>query len=303
MSSDPHAAARRGALAASLGFLLWGLVPIYWKQLHAVSAFELIAHRIVWSLLFLLAVMAWQKSLPGLKAVFTDRRVFVGSLVSGLLLAGNWTVYVWGVNAGHVIETSLGYFLSPLGNVALGFLVLHERLRPLQWMAIVMAVLGVVVLLVGAGHVPWIALTLAGTWSLYGIFKKKSPLGSIPGLTAETMLLFPLATAFLIWQAHTGAGALGRVDAGLHALILCAGIVTTIPLLLFAYGARRLQLTTLGVLQYLSPTVQFLLGLFLYREPFDAVRLQACALIWAGLLIYSADIFRRRAPAVVPPAD
>jgi chloramphenicol-sensitive protein RarD len=204
---------------------------------------------------------------------------------------------VWGVNTGHVIECSLGYFLTPLANVGMGCLFLHERLRPLQWTAIGLAAAGVLALLLRLGHFPGIALSLAGTWSCYAILKKQSQLGSMTGLTVETILLFPLALAALLWWHHTGEGALGRVDARAHALVFSTGIVTAVPLLLFAYGAQRIRLSTVGLLQYLAPTVQFLLGYFLYREPFDAVRLQAYALIWTGLILYSADSFwsqRRR---------
>ena len=257
--------------------------------MQGVPAFELIAHRITWSLLFLLAVLAWQKNFGTLRPAFTTARLFGLNLLSSLLLAVNWTVYVWAVNSGHVIESSLGYFLVPLVNVALGALVLHERLRPVQWASIVLAALGVALLLFRVGHVPWIALALAFTWAGYGLLKKKSALGSIAGLTMETILLFPVAVSLLLWWNHTGVGALGRVDARTHVFVLAAGVVTAVPLLLFAYGAQRIRLATLGLLQYLAPTVQFLIGLFVYREAFDSARLQAFALIWCGLVLYSAD--------------
>lgn len=292
MSKIPaHPDAARGALSAASGFLIWGLVPIYWKQLQSVAALELITHRIVWSLVFLLGVIAWQGNFPALRAAFNSWRLVGLNLLSSTLLATNWTVYVWAVNNGHVIESSLGYFLVPLVNVALGSLLLHERLRRLQWIAIGCAALGVGFLLVRTGHVPWIALTIAATWAGYGLLKKKSELGAITGLTVETLLLFPVAAGLLLWWNHTGAGALGRVDAWHHALILFVGVLTAIPLLMFAYGAQRIRLTTLGLLQYLAPSVQFLLGYFLYREPFNAARLQAYGLIWCGLAIYSADGF------------
>ena len=298
MSKIPtHPDAARGALAATASFLIWGLVPVYWKQMQGVSALELITHRIAWSLLFLLGVLWWQNNLRTLRPAFTESRTFGLNLLSSVLLAINWVVYIWAVNSGHVIESSLGYFLVPLVNVALGSLLLHERLRPPQWIAIGFAAAGVGVLLTRAGHVPWIALTLAGTWAGYGLLKKRSALGSIAGLTAETMILFPLATGLLLWWHHTGEGALGRVDLRLHLYILSVGVVTAIPLLLFAYGAQRIRLATLGLLQYLAPSVQFLLGYLVYREAFDAVRLQAFGLIWCGLALYTADAFwiqRRR---------
>ncbi len=292
MSRTPeHSNASRGALAAAVGFLIWGLVPLYWKQLADINPVELITHRITWSLVFLLAVVGGQRNFPALRTAFKNGRLVALNLLSSALLAANWTVYVWAVNSGHVIESSLGYFLVPLVNVALGSLLLQERLRPLQWTAIGCAALGVSFLLFRVGHVPWIALSLAGTWAGYGLLKKKSTLGAITGLTVETLLLFPLAAGLLLWWHHTGQGALGRVDAWQHVLVLAVGVVTAVPLLLFAYGAQRIRLTTLGLLQYLAPTVQFLLGYFLYREPFDGSRLQAYGLIWLGLALYSADGF------------
>jgi chloramphenicol-sensitive protein RarD len=256
-----------------------------------VSAFELIAHRITWSLFFLLLVLAWQKDFASLRPGFASLRAIGLNLLASLLLTANWTVYVWAVNTGHVIESSLGYFLVPLLNVAVGALVLHEKLRTPQWTAIGLATGGVALLLWRAGHVPWIALSIAVTWTSYGFLKKKSGLGALAGLTVETLILFPIAAAALLWWHHTGAGALGRVDARTQAFVLSAGVVTAIPLVLFAYGAQRIKLTTLGLLQYLAPSVQFLLGLFLYHEAFDTARLQAFALIWAGLIVYTADTF------------
>lgn len=281
----------RGALVAAGGFLVWGVVPVYWRQMQGIPATELIAHRITWSLFFLFGVLAWQKNFASLRPAFAGFRAAGLTLLSSLLLAVNWTVYVWAVNGGNILETSLGYFLVPLMNVALGALVLHEKLRRPQWAAIVLAALGVTLLLVRVGHVPWIALTIAGTWTAYGLLKKKSAQGSIAGLTAETLILFPLAAGALLWWHHTGAGALGRVDLRTHGFVLSAGVVTAVPLLLFAYGAQRLRLTTLGLLQYIAPSVQFLIGIFVYHEPFDAVRFQAFGLIWAGLAVYTADAF------------
>ncbi|RXK53755.1 EamA family transporter RarD [Oleiharenicola lentus] len=296
-STPPSPASARGGLAAAGAFLIWGTVPVYWKQMTAVSPVELIAHRIVWSLVFLLGVLAWQRSFSSLRPGLNGVRAVGLNFLASVMLTLNWGVYVWAVNAGQVIESSLGYFLVPLCNVAVGSLVFHERLRPLQWTAISLAVAGVLLLLVRVGHFPWVALTIAFTWTTYGLLKKKSPLGPIAGLTVETLLLFPVAAGLLLWWHHTGAGALGRVDLRTQAFVLSAGVVTAVPLLLFAHGAQRIRLTTLGLLQYLAPTVQFLLGVFLYHEPFDGPRLQAFAVIWAGLFLYSADGFwsqRRR---------
>jgi chloramphenicol-sensitive protein RarD len=290
LSSDPpHPSSPAGGLSAAGAFLIWGVVPVYWKQMQGVSAYELIAHRSTWSLVFLLGLLAWQRNFASLRPAFVSVQAVSLNLASSVLLAVNWTVYVWAVNRGHVIESSLGYFLVPLANVALGSLFLHERLRSLQWLAIGFAAAGVGLLLLRVGHVPWIAFTLAGTWAAYGLLKKKSALGSIAGLTAETLLLLPVTAGLLVWLGLRGEGVLGHADPRLHAWVLSAGVVTSVPLLLFAYGAQRIRLTTLGLLQYIGPTVQFLIGLFVYREPFDTARLQAFALIWAGLALYSAD--------------
>jgi len=289
--ATPSSHSPRGALTATASFLLWGVLPIYWKQLENISPFELIAHRITWSLLFLLAVLAHRRAFSALRPAFGQPRLVGLNLISSVLLAANWTIYIWAVINDHIIETSLGYFLTPLCNVALGCLLLRERLRPLPWCAIALAAAGVGLLLLRVGHVPWIALALAGTWSSYGMFKKQSALGPLIGLTVETLVLLPFAVALLLWRAHTGEGALGRVGTGQEVLILCSGVATSVPLLLFADGAQRIRMTTLGLLQYVAPTVQFLIGLLLYHEPFDAHQLQAYLIIWVGLALYSADTF------------
>ncbi len=291
-SSSPsasHAAARTGALAAGVCYFAWGLVPLYWKQLANVHPVELIAHRHVWSLVLVLGLVLAQGKFAEVRAALGTRRSVGLNFLSATLLTANWLIYVWGVNTGHVIECSLGYFLVPLVNVALGRWVLHEHLRRLQWIAIAGAATGVAVMMWQLGRPPWIALALAGTWGGYGLLRKKSPLGSLTGLTVETLLLAPLAVGFLLWQHHTGAGALGRADALTQGLVLSAGVITAIPLLLFAFGAQRIRLSTLGLLQYLAPTVQFALGVWVYHEPFSRERLIGFLFIWAGLALYTAD--------------
>lgn len=270
-------------------YFSWGLVPLYWKQLARINPLELIAHRHVWSLVLVLGLVWAQGKSGEVRAALGTPRSVGRNLLSATLLTVNWLIYIWGVNTGHVIECSLGYFLVPLVNVALGRWVLHERLRRLQWVAIACATLGVSVMIGQLGRPPWIALTLAGTWGAYGLLRKKSPLGSLAGLTVETLLLAPLAVAFLLWQHHTGAGALGRADATTHVLVLSAGVITAVPLLLFAFGAQRIRLSTMGLLQYLAPTVQFALGVWVYHEPFSRERLVGFAFIWAGLALYTAD--------------
>ncbi len=284
-----EASARAGALAAALCYFLWGLVPVYWKQLGAVNAVELIAHRHIWSLVFVLALVAAQGRLGEIHAALGTARQTGRNFLSAVLLTANWLVYVWGVNTGHVIETSLGYFLVPLVNVAAGRFVLREHLRRLQWVAIALAATGVAVQIAGLGRPPWIALAIAGSWGAYSLMRKQSPLGSLTGLTVETLLLAPFAVAFLLWQHHTGAGALGHADRWTHALLLSSGVITAIPLLLFAYGARRIRFSTLGLLQYIAPSAQLAIGLWVYHEPFSHARAFSFLFIWAGLALYTVD--------------
>ncbi len=281
--------AKSGALAAALCYFLWGLVPLYWKQLAAINPLELIAHRHVWSLVFVLAVILAQRRFGEVRGALGTTRGAAVNFLSASLLTANWLVYVWGVNTGHVIETSLGYFLVPLVNVAAGRFVLDEHLRRLQWLAIALAAAGVALMVWQLGRPPWIALWLAATWGGYSLMRKQSPLGSLTGLTVETLLLAPFAIGFLVWQNHTGAGALGRVNLAQHAFVLSSGVITAVPLLLFAFGARRVRLSTLGLLQYIAPTVQFALGVLVYHEPFSRERATSFAFIWAGLALYTAD--------------
>jgi len=275
--------------AASASYLLWGLFPLFWRLLAAVDATELIAHRVVWSLLFLLGVVALQQRLSELGRACRERQNLRVHAMSGALLTVNWLVYVWGVNHGHVIECSLGYFLVPLINVALGRWILHERLRKAQLAAIVVAAIGVALMVWRVGRFPWIALTLAVTFGFYGLLRKRSNLGPLLGLTLETLLFVPFAAGYLLWRFAQNSGALGHVDAATTWIILSCGVVTAVPLLLFAKGARGLRMITLGLLQYLAPTCQFLLGWLLYNEPMGEARAGAFLLIWAGLAIYSID--------------
>jgi chloramphenicol-sensitive protein RarD len=280
--------ARNGALAAALCYFLWGLVPLYWKQLGAIDAVELIAHRHLWSLALVLALVLVQGRFGEVRAALGTARGVGLNLLSAALLTVNWLVYVWGVHAGQVIETSLGYFLVPLVNVAVGRFVLHEHLRRLQWTAIALAALGVALMILQLGRPPWIALVLAGSWSAYGFMRKQSPVGSLAGLTVETLLLAPLALGFLLWQHHTGAGALGRVDFATHLLVISSGVITAVPLLLFAFAARRIRLSTMGLLQYIAPSVQFVIAIGIYHEALHG-RGWSFVLIWIGLALYTAD--------------
>jgi chloramphenicol-sensitive protein RarD len=295
--------ARIGAGAATLCYLIWGTVPVYWKQLAGINPVELIAHRHVWSLVFVLILIGAQGGWREVRIALSSARSAAINLLSAVLLTGNWLIYVWGVNTGHVIECSLGYFLVPLVNVACGRFVLQEQLRRAQWLAIALAALGVTWMVAQLGRPPWIALGLAATWGAYSLLRKQSPLGPIVGLTTETLLLAPLAMGFLLWRHHTGEGALGRVDLRLHVLVLSSGVITAVPLLLFAFGARRIRLSTLGLLQYITPTVQFAIGRWVYHEPFSRARAASFVFIWLGLALYTADnlLAQRRAARATAP--
>jgi chloramphenicol-sensitive protein RarD len=268
---------------------LWGAFPLYWKQLAAVNPVELIAHRYVWTCVIVVILLVAQRRFGEVRAALGTARGLGLNLLSATLLTGNWLVYVWGVNTGHVIETSLGYFLVPLVNVAAGRFVLHEHLRRLQWIAIGCAAAGVTLMIFQLGRPPWIALTLAGTWGGYSLMRKQSPLGALTGLSVETLVVVPFALAFLLWRQRTGLAAFGHVNALSHALLLGAGFITAVPLTLFAYAARRIRLSTLGLLQYLAPTVQFAIGVAVYHEPFSRDRALSFAFIWLGLALYTAD--------------
>ncbi|HYD83473.1 MAG TPA: EamA family transporter RarD [Opitutus sp.] len=289
MLAKPNPSAVRGAFAAAGAYLAWGLFPLYWKQLSSVNAVEVIAHRHLWSLGFVMLAMLVGGTMSELKAALVSARALAVHTASGVLLTINWLVFIWGVNAGYVLEASLGYFLVPLVNVALGRFVLHERLRWLQWTAIALAAAGVVLLLIRVGRLPWIALSLAGTFGAYGLLRKKSPLGALTGLGLETLLVAPLAVGFLTWRQLAGTGALGQASVGVHALLIGAGVVTAVPLVSFAFGARRIRFTTLGLLQYIAPTAQFAIGVWVYREPFSSERAAAFGFIWAGLVLYTID--------------
>lgn len=280
-----------GLLAAASAYILWGLFPLYFHHLAAVGALEMVMHRSVWSLVFVLLVLAALHRWSWLRAVVRSPRTLAVFMASATLLAANWLLYVWAVQNGRVLEGSLGYFINPLFNVLLGVVVLGERPRPLQWLAVAIAALGVVWIGWSAGAPPWIALGLAASFGLYGLLRKTAPLGALEGLALESMLLAPLAGAGLLWAAGHG-GTLATADASLWLWLLAAGPMTAIPLLLFAYGARQITMATLGVLQYLGPTLQFALGVWVLHEPLQADRLVGFALIWAALALYSAEAWR-----------
>jgi chloramphenicol-sensitive protein RarD len=270
-------------------YLLWGLFPIYWKWLHEVPAIQLISHRIIWSFILLAAIVFVTRQWKAFRCAAFSRRVVLIYLASGILLGLNWLTYVWAVNAGFVVETSLGYFINPLLSVLLGVIFLREKLRPWQWGLIGLAAIGVMVVAVSYGQFPWIALTLAISFGIYGLVKKIAPLGSLYGLTLETGLLFLPAVGFLLVMETQGRGAFLHVGPVRDLLMVGAGVVTTIPLLLFASAAQRIPLSTVGILQYITPTMQFLLGVFVYHEPFNQSHLIGFCIVWLALILFWAE--------------
>ena len=288
----------KGMLYAAGAYIIWGLLPLYWKALHVVPAGQILSQRIVWSLFFVAVMLTARRQWGWLRGALRRPRVILTFALSGTLLGINWFIYIWAVNAGHIVETSLGYFINPLVNVLLGYLVLKERLRPAQWLALSVALAGVLYLTISFGAFPWIALTLAFSFGTYGLIRKTAPLNSAEGLFIETAVLFLPAFGFLLLMESRGVGAFGHAGLPVTLLLIGAGIVTSIPLLLFAAGARRIPLTTLGLLQYIAPTMQFLIGVLVYNETFGLTRLIGFGLVWLALVLYTIEtliVNRRRA--------
>ncbi len=277
----------RALLAGIAAFGTWGLIPVYWKLLKDVPAPEILAHRFVWTSLFLVALLSWQRRWTEVTAAIHSPRAIAFCLSSGLMIASNWLLFIWAVNINRVLETSLGYFMVPLVNVLLGAVFLRERLTRLQFISVALAAIGVLNLTFGYGQVPWIALGLCTSFGLYGLLRKKSGTAAVPGLFLETVLLVPLAMVYLLFLKHTGALVFDHAGMYLSILLMSTGVVTAVPLFWFGYAARYLRLTTIGFLQYLSPSGSFFLGVFLYREPFTRGHLITFGLIWVALIIFT----------------
>lgn len=277
-----------GIFYALVTYLLWGVFPIYWQQLHDVAAIQVIGHRIIWSFLMLFATLfftrQWSKFRLRLNA-----EIVKAHGMAALLLGINWLTYVWAVTHGYIVESSLGYFINPLLSVLLGVIFLGERLRPTQWISIGLAATGVFYLTMIYGRLPWIALLLAFTFGIYGLLKKKSRLGSLYGLTLETAIMAAPALAYLIYIAAQGEGVFLQVDSTTDMLLIGAGAVTAIPLLLFAKAAQRIPLTMIGLMQYIAPTIQFLIGVLLYKEAFSSSQAVGFAIIWLALIFFWAE--------------
>ncbi len=296
LSPDPKLSPRRvGLLQGVLAYGLWGIVPAYWKLLVGIDAVELIAHRAVWGLLAFVAIVLGARQWRALRTAMRDVRLVGVMAVSSALLAINWGVFVAATLHGYLLEASLGYFINPLVSIALGTIVLRERLRRLQWLAIVLASVGVALMTWRTGRVPWVSLLLAVTFGLYGLVRKTARVDAIVGSAIETFLLAPVA---LVYLACIGGGVMVHTDLATSLLIASCGVITAVPLVLFTSAARRLPLSTVGFLQYLAPTGQFLLAVIAYGEPLAHARLVAFAWIWAGLVLFSIDLARTGRVAV-----
>jgi chloramphenicol-sensitive protein RarD len=283
---------RRGTLYGAGAYLLWGLLPLYWPLLRPATALEVLAHRILWSLVVVVVLLALTRRLPQLLVVLRDPAKAWRLALAAIFIAVNWGTYIYGVSSGQVVETSLGYFANPIVTVLLGVLVLGERLRPAQWSALGLAALAVVVLSVENGRPPSIALVLAFSFGAYGLLKKTARVGAVEGLGIETAVLLLPAGAFVVWLAASGTGTFGSQGVGHAGLLALSGLVTAVPLLLFGAAASRIPLTTLGLLQYLAPTLQFLLGITLFDEPMPPAKLLGFALVWVALALFSTDVVR-----------
>lgn len=282
--------ARPGVVFAGGAFVIWGLTPIYWKLLNQVPAAELLAHRVAWALVFVAVWMTIRRRWPELSGAVQRPRTVMALMASTVLVTVNWGLFIYAVVTDRILSTSLGYFINPLVNVLLGFLVLRERLNPRQWVAIALAAAGVAVLTARVGHLPWISLALAVTFGLYGLVRKVVDADAVVGLTFETAMVTPVAVGFLVVLERRGVGAFGHQGLAVDALLVAAGAITAIPLILFTLGVRRLRLATVGLLQYIAPSLTFTLAVFFYGEPFTTAHGVAFGLIWTALALYTSDL-------------
>ena len=300
MSDNAHADAVRGVWAAVAAFVTWGFSPLYWHLLNAVPSLQIVLHRVVWSALLVGAFLAWRDGRHWLRDVLAGQaRLRWMLLLSGVLISSNWGLYIWAVNAGHVVETALGYFINPLLNVVIGVLFLRERLRPVQWLAVAIAFAGVLWLTFQYGSFPWIALALAASFGLYGVVRKLVHVDPVTGLGVESAYLLPPVLAALLWLEASGQGGFGAgYGAWPSTLLVLSGIATALPLVGFAYAVRRIPLSSVGILQYIAPTLQFLIGVFVLHEPFDRARLVGFACIWLALAVFAGEgLWRARLTA------
>jgi chloramphenicol-sensitive protein RarD len=301
---NPSTENRAGLWVAVASFVLWGLMPLYWHLLKVVPSLQIVAHRVLWSTLLVVAWLLWKQGRGWLRAALARPRVAWMLALSGALIGFNWSLYIWAVNAGHVVESSLGYFINPLLNVVLGVLFLHERLRRAQWLAVALAAAGVLWLTVQFGQPPWIAICLALSFALYGLLRKLLAIDAVAGLGVESVYLVLPALAVLAWGETNGQGGFFMGwGAGVDALLIFGGALTALPLIGFAFAVRRVPLSTVGLLQYIAPTLQFLSGVFVFHEAFDQQRLIGFVFIWVGLAVFALEgALRSRRPAVAASA-
>jgi chloramphenicol-sensitive protein RarD len=278
-----------GFIAATSAFVMWGFFPVYFHALYQVPSLQVIAHRIVWACVFVVGWMLFRGELGQVRAALTNRGVASRLAATAALITANWLAFVYGVAHGRVVEASLGYFIGPLVNVLLGVVLLSEKLTPAQWTSVALATFGVGYLTVITGGLPWIALTLAVSFSVYGLLRKVVKIDALPGLATETLILTPFAVGYLLWSEAAGVGALGHAGAVTNSLLIFSGPLTATTLFLFAYGARRLPFSTVGVLQYVAPSLQFASGVFVLHEPFDHARAIGFGVIWAALILYAGE--------------
>lgn len=283
-----------GLLAVISAYAMWGVLPLYWKALSAVPSREIIYHRILWSFLFSFTLLVGQKKLGILVRALSDLQTLATFFATGILLGSNWLIYIWAVNSGYIVEASLGYFINPLIAVLFGVLFLKEPLRPGQWAALFVAFCGVLYLTFSYGQFPWIGLTLAITFALYSLLRKTASLHSLEGLVLESGLLSVPAGAALIYITQRGQSHFLSSGTHITFLLISSGLITALPLLLFVFGAQRITMTAIGLMQYLAPTLQFLIGLLVFHEPFPLERFIGFAIIWFALALYTAERLYRR---------
>lgn len=282
---------KTGFISSVGAFVIWGLLPLYWKMLKSVPAFEILIHRIIWSCVFLFVIILFQKRFGEFLTAFKDRSLKF-SLLSGLIIGGNWLLYIWAVNAGFVIETSLGYYINPLVSVLIANLFFKERLSLNQNFALVLAFVGVMILALGYGRFPWIAVILSFSFAAYGALRKLSGFGPLMGLQIETVFLLIPSIVYFFILASNHSNSMINMSISYKSLLAGAGVVTAVPLLLFAQGVRNLNLSTVGILQYIGPTINFLLGIFIFQEEFTKYHLVSFIFIWAAVIIFSASSIR-----------
>lgn len=293
MNAEGKNPANRGSLVAFAAFFAWGLLPLYWKGLASVNSVEVLCHRMCWSFFTMIPVMTLTGRMTEAARAFKDGKTFIILVCSSVTLAFNWGVYIWAVNADHVLDASFGYFITPLLNMLLGVCVFKERPSALAWVAITLAAIGVGYQIAAFNRFPWVALAVGGSFSLYSLFRKVVMVEALPGLFVETVIFFPFAAGVIVYFALQGESAFFRGEIGIDLLLVGSGIITTAPLVAFAYGARNLPMTTLGLLQYVTPSMAFLIGIFLFREPLTASGLVTFALIWTALGLYTWDNLRK----------